>query len=89
MAIINGVTRLLPGTLGAPESLLEESYKDRLIEYPHYTRPVSFKNMKVPDTLLSGNHKDIKKWRENQSLKKTNKRINHLHFEDDDHLWNH
>ena len=89
IAIINGVTRLLPGTLGAPESLLEESYKDNLIEYPHYTRPVSFENMKVPDILLSGNHKDIKRWRENQSQKKTNKKINHLNFEDDDHLWNH
>ncbi len=79
ITIINGVTRLLPGTLGAPDSLLEESHQDLLIEYPHYTRPENFKNMRVPEILLSGNHKEIKKWRKYQSLKKTiekNKKLN-------------
>ena len=78
MALINGVTRLLPGTLGAPESLLEESHQDVLLEYPQYTRPEDYKNMKVPEILLSGNHKDIKNWRQVQSLKKTLKRNNLL-----------
>ena len=76
IAVVNGVTRLLPGTLGAPESLLEESHQGVLMEYPQYTRPEDFKNMKVPEILLSGNHKDIKNWRELQSLKKTLKKNN-------------
>ncbi len=71
IAVINGVTRLLPGTLGTPESLLEESHQSVLLEYPQYTRPEDFNNMKVPEILLSGNHKDIKNWRQLQSLKKT------------------
>ena len=78
ITIINGVTRLLPGTLGTPESLIEESHQDVLIEYPQYTRPENFNNMKVPEILLSGNHKDIKNWRQLQSLKKTLKKNNLL-----------
>ncbi len=78
ITIINGVTRLLPGTLGAPESLLEESHQNVLLEYPQYTRPENFNNMKVPEILLSGNHKDIKNWRQIQSLKKTVKKNNLL-----------
>jgi tRNA (guanine-N1)-methyltransferase len=79
ISIINGVTRLLPGTLGASASLLEESHQEFLLEYPHYTRPANFKNMRVPEILLSGNHRDIKNWRQYQSLKKTiekNKKLN-------------
>ena len=78
ISIINGLTRLLPGTLGAPESLLEESHQGVLLEYPQYTRPEYFNNMKVPEILLSGNHKDIKNWRQLQSLKKTLKKNNLL-----------
>ena len=71
LSIINGLTRLLPGALGDSSSLLEESHNSSLLEYPHYTRPQVFKNMKVPDVLISGNHKDIELWREEQRLKRT------------------
>ena len=71
LSIINGLTRLLPGTLGDYSSLLEESHNSHLLEYPHYTRPPVFKNMRVPDVLISGNHKDIELWREEQRLKRT------------------
>ena len=71
MSIINGLTRLLPGTLGDPGSLKDESHNSILLEYPHYTRPLIFKEMKVPDVLVSGNHKDIKLWREQKSIERT------------------
>jgi len=74
MSIINGVSRLLPGTLGDPGSLIDESHNSSLLEYPHYTRPLIFKEMKVPDILLSGNHKEIELWRKDQMLKRTLKR---------------
>ncbi len=74
MSIISGVTRLLPGTLGDPESLVDESHNSSLLEYPHYTRPASFRDMKVPEVLLSGNHKEIKSWREKQRNIRTSKR---------------
>ena len=74
ISIINGLTRLLPGTLGDPESLIDESHNSSLLEYPHYTRPLIFKEMKVPDILLSGNHKEIELWRKDQRLKRTVKR---------------
>tara|TARA_Y100001968_G_C19378059_1_gene728788 strand:- start:821 stop:1549 length:729 start_codon:yes stop_codon:yes gene_type:complete len=66
MSIINGLTRLIPGTLGDPKSLLNESHNSHLLEYPQYTRPSVFKGMKVPDILLSGNHKEIEYWRADQ-----------------------
>ena len=74
MSIINGLTRLLPGTLGDPDSLSNESHNMPLLEYPQYTRPQVFRDMKVPDVLISGNHKEIEFWREEQMLKRTFKR---------------
>ncbi len=71
LSIINGLARLLPGTLGDPKSLINESHNSNLLEYPQYTRPQVFKNMKVPDVLLSGNHKEIDLWRKEQMLKRT------------------
>ena len=71
MSIINGLTRLLPGTLGASESLIDESHNSTLLEYPQYTRPPIFKEMRVPDILLSGNHEEIKSWREKKMLERT------------------
>ena len=71
ITILNGVTRLLPGTLGDPASLVDESHNSPLLEYPQYTRPQVFKNMKVPDVLISGNHKEIELWRKEQQLKRT------------------
>ena len=71
LCILDAVTRLLSGALGKDESVLEESFSEGLLEYPHYTRPYDFRGMKVPDVLLSGNHKEIAKWRQKQALLKT------------------
>ena len=71
ISIINGLTRLLPGTLGDPESLVDESHNSSLLEYPQYTRPQIFRDMKVPDVLIKGNHKEIERWRKKQMLKRT------------------
>ena len=74
ITIINGITRLVPGTLGDPDSLNEESHNSCYLEYPHYTRPSIFRGMKVPSVLLSGNHKEIKRWRKDQKILRTFKR---------------
>ncbi len=74
MVLIDGIVRLLPGVLGSKESLDLESFNDNLLDHPQYTRPASFKNRAVPDVLISGNHKDIQKWRKEQSLKITKNR---------------
>lgn len=71
MAVIESVTRLLPGVLGTFESVAEETFSDGLLEYPQYTRPREFQGMAVPDVLLSGNHEEIRKWRRAQSLELT------------------
>lgn len=71
MVIIDGVIRLLPGVVGKEESLKLESFEDNLLDYPQYTRPPVFKGMAVPKILLSGNHKDIQKWRKEKSLEIT------------------
>ena len=87
MSIINGVSRLLPGTLGDPNSLKDESHNSIYLEYPHYTRPSNFRGIKVPDVLLSGNHKEIKLWRQDQMLKRTSQRRNDLIFHEDFKNW--
>lgn len=74
MVIIDAVTRLLPGALGDIESSKEESFSYGLLEYPHYTRPADFREWKVPEVLLSGNHAEIAKWRQQQSLERTMQR---------------
>jgi len=71
ISIINGLTRLLPGTLGDPESLVDESHNSPLLEYPQYTRPFIFNEMRVPDVLVSGNHEEIKLWRKQKSIERT------------------
>ena len=78
ISIINGLTRLLPGTLGDPASLIDESHNSSLLEYPHYTRPLIFKEMKVPEILVSGNHEEIKLWRKQKMLERTLDRRNDL-----------
>ena len=72
------MTRLLPGTLGDPDSLVDESHNSSLLEYPHYTRPLIFKDMKVPDILVSGNHEEIKLWRRQKSIERTLERRSDL-----------
>ncbi len=72
MVIIDAVSRLLPGVLGSEESFQNESFSNGRLEYPHYTRPREFMGLSVPEILLSGHHKEIEKWREEQSILRTN-----------------
>jgi tRNA (guanine37-N1)-methyltransferase len=74
MVVIDAVTRLLPGVLGKEESHLQDSFSTGLLEHPQYTRPADFRGMKVPDVLMSGNHKNIEEWRKKESLKRTYER---------------
>ncbi|NJL89053.1 MAG: tRNA (guanosine(37)-N1)-methyltransferase TrmD [Coleofasciculaceae cyanobacterium SM2_1_6] len=74
LTLINGVTRLLPGTVGKEESLKLESFEEDLLDYPQYTRPPEFRGWRVPDVLLSGNHGEIAKWRKQQQLDRTKSR---------------
>ncbi|EAW35436.1 tRNA (guanosine(37)-N1)-methyltransferase TrmD [Lyngbya sp. PCC 8106] len=74
MTLVNGVIRLLPGTVGKEESLKAESFEQQLLDYPHYTRPAEFRGWKVPDVLRSGNHAEIEKWRQQQQLQRTRER---------------
>jgi tRNA (guanine37-N1)-methyltransferase len=69
--VIDAVVRLLPGVLGGEGACDQESFSHGLLEYPHYTRPEDFQGMKVPDVLLSGDHAEIEKWREEQARRRT------------------
>jgi tRNA (guanine37-N1)-methyltransferase len=71
MVVIDSVVRLLPGVLGNEDSPILDSFSSGLIEHPHYTRPADFRGMKVPDELISGNHRLIEEWRERESLRRT------------------
>ena len=84
MVLIDAVVRLLPGTLGDEDSCKDDSFSNGLLEYPQYTRPEIFRDMKVPDILLSGHHAEIEKWRKNQALERTKKYRPDL-LEDSDH----
>jgi tRNA (guanine-N1)-methyltransferase len=74
LALINGVLRLLRGTVGKEDSLKFESFEDGLLDYPQYTRPADFRGLKVPDVLLSGNHAEIARWRRAQQIERTRSR---------------
>ena len=74
MTIINGVVRLLPGTVGTEACLEEESHSALLLEHPHYTRPADFRGMGVPDVLRSGDHGAIARWRAKQQQERTRER---------------
>ena len=75
LAIIEAVVRLVPGFMGNPASLVEESHgEDGLLEYPVYTKPASWRGRDVPDVLLSGNHAAIAAWRREQALERTRRR---------------
>lgn len=73
MVITDTVVRLLPGVLEKEEAINLESFSEKLLEYPQYTRPENYKGWKVPEVLLSGNHREIEKWRKEMALKKTKK----------------
>ncbi|OAN43339.1 tRNA (guanosine(37)-N1)-methyltransferase TrmD [Microbacterium sp. H83] len=74
MAMIEAIGRLIPGVVGNPESLVEESHEDGLLEYPSYTKPSTWRDRSVPDVLLSGNHAAIAAWRREQQLERTRRR---------------
>jgi len=74
MAMIEAIGRLIPGVVGNPESLVEESHEDGLLEYPSYTKPSVWRERAVPDVLLSGNHAVIAAWRREQQLERTRRR---------------
>jgi tRNA (guanine37-N1)-methyltransferase len=74
LAIIDAVTRLLPGVLGDPDAPSKDSHATGLLEHPHYTRPPEFRGWEVPEVLRSGNHAEIEKWRQEQSVKRTQER---------------
>jgi tRNA (guanine37-N1)-methyltransferase len=74
LALINGVVRLLPGTVGKQESLKAESFEEGLLDFPHYTRPPVFQGWEVPEVLRSGNHQAIAQWRREQQIERTRQR---------------
>jgi tRNA (guanine37-N1)-methyltransferase len=91
MVVIDAVTRLLPGVLGKEESHLQDSFSTGFLEHPQYTRPADFRGMKVPDVLMSGNHKNIEEWRKKESLKRTYERrpdlLEHIELTKEEENW--
>ncbi len=74
MVLIDSVARMLPGVVQDKSSVEQDSFYDGMLDYPQYTRPAKFKNFKVPEVLLSGNHLEIEKWRKQQSYERTKNR---------------
>ncbi len=73
LAVVEAVTRLIPGVVGNEESLSTESFEEGVLDYPHYTRPASFRGMDVPEVLISGDHAKIDEWRRRTAVEKTRK----------------
>ena len=71
MVLMDAVSRFVPGVLGDDESAKNDSFSNGLLEHPHYTRPADFRGIKVPEVLISGHHREINRWRENESVKRT------------------
>ena len=71
LVVLDAVTRLLPGVLGDDESAQQDSFADGLLDHPHYTRPPVFRDMEVPQVLMSGHHGEIRRWRRKQQLMRT------------------
>jgi tRNA (guanine37-N1)-methyltransferase len=74
MIVIDAVARMIPDVIGNAQSVVNDSFYKPLLDYPHYTRPQNFRGMKVPEVLLSGDHKKIQAWREQEALKRTRER---------------
>jgi tRNA (guanine37-N1)-methyltransferase len=72
--VVDAVSRLIPGVLGRGDSVLQESFMEGLLDYPQYTRPADFKGWKVPEVLLSGDHEQVRAWREQQALEETKRK---------------
>ena len=74
LVMIEAITRLIPGVLGNPDSLSQESHNDEgYLEYPNFTKPANWRDLQVPDVLLSGNHREIEKWRSEQAAERAKK----------------
>jgi tRNA (guanine37-N1)-methyltransferase len=71
LVVIDAVSRLVPGVVGDRQSVLEDSFSRGMLDHPHYTRPVEFGGLRVPDVLLSGHHADVRRWRKRQALERT------------------
>ena len=71
LVVVDAVVRLLPGALGSATSAVHDSFASDMLDYPHYTRPTEFNGMKVPEVLLSGNHAEIERWRQQAAVEKT------------------
>jgi tRNA (guanine37-N1)-methyltransferase len=74
MVLIEAVSRYVPGVVGLPESVENESFREGLLDYPHYTRPRVIEGMAVPEVLLSGNHRAIEEWRRQEALRATRRK---------------
>ena len=74
MVLIDSISRLVPGVLGGDDSLQDESFVNRMLEYPQYTRPAEFRGMKVPEVLKSGHHSKIEEWRAENAVLRTQER---------------
>ncbi len=74
LVLVDAIVRLIPGVLGDSESMLTDSFQERLLDAPSYTRPPEYRGMKVPDVLLSGDHKAVGRWRQEQRLERTRQR---------------
>lgn len=74
LVIVDAVVRLIPGVVGDPESIKNDSFFDGILDYPHYTRPSAWRGRDVPGVLLSGNHRDIAEWRQKSAFQRTLKR---------------
>lgn len=79
VVLADSIVRLLPGALGHEQSAADDSFSNDLLEAPQYTRPADFRNWKVPEVLLSGNHAQIAKWRTEQAIKRTQENRPDLH----------
>ena len=72
LVLVDGITRLIPGVLGNEGSLDSESFNNDMLDFPQYTKPEEFNNWKIPEVLKSGNHEEIKKWRESKKVTSSN-----------------
>ena len=71
LVVLDAVSRLVPGVVGTPQSVEEDSFARGLLDYPHYTRPAEFGGLKVPEVLLSGHHGEVRRWRKRAALERT------------------
>ena len=74
LVVVDAVARLIPGVVGEPASVEEDSFATGLLDHPHYTRPAEFRGHRVPDVLISGNHAEIERWRAEEAKKRTAER---------------